>query len=1543
MSRATATTWSNPGPAPRPGGAGRAWKAIGLLTGLAACVGTITYVVLWLTPPTAPRLIVATAAYDDNPLVPPNGTADADGPKLCELGKPGRARLRPDQTPHRLSRGEAGRVLDELARSRNPVVVAVFAANGGRDAAGPFLLPDDAGPEPSERIRVKAILDAAAKLPADTRKLIVFDAAGDPSAPVFGQFHNDFARGVRSLDADIAAIPNLLVIVSAGPDQRAWRSPEWGGSVFLHHLRVGLAGAADGNSDSRLSAEELIAFVTRNTTKWARDQRAAIQVPEVFPTSDAGRRAETMSLGVVDRYADPNPLPAAFTPPPAWDTMWANFAELDKSSPHPTAFAPQLWNEYVGWVMRSDRLLADGCDAPAEKARDRAEQIRLKIQAARPLAVSPQTLALPGSFGQPEATSTNLGPAIGKVAQATDPDRQAEWVKAKQQAGGEGTAPRMALGRALVHWVADDPFARLRLAMSVVPLVADGFAVAPAELHFLLMVARDLPDHPATARVWPLLQRVLRLRLLAEQTATSKQGETVRPWISGLVDSADVARRLAEDLVFADGGANWRTAHAFAAAAEWLYAVAGDTADSVRFARATYQKAGPKLQGLTEWLAAGEHPKDLPNRMTREEWLAFVWATWNEVHQLGEACDGPPSATRAESLKKQAKSLADRVKAVEDLHRAAVAKLLDNIPPDESRADLARWWAAADKLLSVPFTERRQKLLIEYRRASRQLNVLARNTPAPLAEPNADDVREQAFAAARRRGLLHLAAVGKSAFGSGFDKATFQIDQSSRQADAPAELVAGGDAFAAAVRKLPGVIPDGETTLPEADRLARCSLLPVANDPAVRLRKRRAGELLSWQADRTLADRWSGVGPAKPYYAAAVETLAADSRTLTGRVIAPPPALPFPLKTRPPEEVIVTDEPNPRATFTIASDSEKQSPAVGFVAYQSAGGRFTRFSLWGFTHASLPIPARTDPLPAAPVVERSTVELTGYFRGRRDPVVAAVARHPVPNSTAVRQSTDNKVSVAVRPTDELRARFGRGSGHLHFVIDCSGSMGQPDNPAAQPQFAAACKKLEEVLEAVPPGVTVAVSAFGQKTPDAKTPEGSFATLREAAEWTGTAAGLTAVMKQVRALQPWDKSAVVNSVLRARAAVGKTSAARAVILFSDCADNRFSDPETNPKKETVKDALRTAFDGGCPLHVVAFPAEPAADGVREEFKSVTTFKPAGLFLTPDESGKLIEWIRTATAPQVRLTLAGDKQTDDLAAGTDATDNWLSPMPTGGRFALALSGVTPPQTLDLQPGERLLLSLLPDKTGVKFARPNFAAEVPAAAREPAGDWTVAVPRQRLNTDGALELIALTDRGSPGADVMSPARVGDVWFELNSSANRPVAVTWTNTTGWPCPAWDVRVPKWPADAGKPSVPTLSAWWSESAFPAATTWTTPTDTPLSVVGSFKVGEATVTGLSVEEHGGRTCLVVRLVYPEGRPLIPRPTTKPVGSEVRIFTAANRVTALFWWDDTRAAVNALRGFEFVSIEDVKAKATSARLPALPPPAPGTPAPTPAPR
>jgi hypothetical protein len=1513
-------SWSNPTPPAVGRFASRAWTTLAVLGGLAVCVAAITYVVLWLAPPKSPRLIVATATYDDNLLVKGNVV---DGRSFTELARPGRGRLQADPAPHRLSRGETGRLLEDLARTRNPVVVAVFAAHGGCDTAGPFLIPDDAGPDPNERVRVKAILDAASKLPAATQKLIVFDAAENSSAPAFGQFYNDFARGVRSLDADIAAVPNLLVLVSAGADQHSWVSPEWGESVFLHHLRAGLGGAADANSDKRLSAAEVIAFATRHTREWARDRRGALQVPEVFPSNEADERAFGMSLGVTDGIPSSDPLPADFTPPAKWVQMWDRFKELNTTDPHPATFAPLLWREYVGWVMRADRRLADGGEWG--KACEQAERVRQSVLSARELTVSPQTLVLQQALGSPTHDG-DFQAVISKVALATVADRAAEWEKAK------AAADRLALGRALVLWVSGDPYARLRLAPPVVALVGEGWNVLPAELHLLSMLARDLPAHPDTASVWPVVQRVLRLRLQAEQAATGRQGEVVRPWVTGDVATGDQNRRKAEDLLFANDPADWQRADSSARAAEAGYASASRTGADVRAALAAWQTGIPRLLALGEWIAAGDHPNDLPARMTREELLTDVRRTWADLHTL--------STSDPRNL---VEIVGERVTRFEALHRAAVSRLLDERPPDEKRADLAAWCRAADNALCVPFVERRVELLVEYRRASRQLHVLADAKPQPLVEPTSDAVRERAFAAARRRGLQHLSAVGRGAFeqaGSSFDRTQFQIDQSSRQADATAELIAAGEQFAAVVRRLPTLISPNDDTLAASDRLARISLVPPATDPAVRLRTLRAEALLNWQDGRTTCDRWSGGEFAKPYYRHAADVLHADACRLADRAPeAPTPTTPFPLIVPDAAQVVVTDEPNPRVRFEV---KPADSPADGFVVYRHDSTSLVRATTGTPDAMLLTIPDRTGPPATVPAVERSALVLKGYFRGETVDVRAAVARHPLPHTTAVRKAPDNAVSVAVRPTPDVRAKLATGRGHLHFVLDCSGSM-------ADGGFAAACESLECVLSQVPPGVTLAVSAFGQKTPGVDTPEATFATLREAAEWAGEA-DTAAVMKQVRGLQPWDKSAVVQAVLKGREQVKEKVGTRAVVLLSDCADNRFTDAEVNPKKVPVKDALRAAFGDGCPLHVIAFPAEKAADGVRAEFQTVTTLQPAGLFVPPDQANKVIDWIRTATAPQVRLQLQSEKQTDDLASGTDTADNWLTPLRPSGAYSLRLKEPDVSQPLDLQAGERLLLGVAFDKSGLRFSRPNYSAEVPAVSRKGAGEWTVAVPRQRLTDARGLELVAVADRASePSEKPLSPARVADVWFELAPSNGSAAAVRWENTTGWPCLAWDLACPAWPAD----TTPALTAWWSaKGAFAASGTWSLPSDKPLSALVpatvSTTAGDVSVNGLSVETHGGRKCLVVRISHAAGTTVVPRVTgTPPTSTEVRVYRDANRVTALFSWEDTEEAVKRLRAIEFVNLVDAKKQAVAAGahadLPPLPLPAPGTPAVTPAPR
>ena len=113
------------------------------------------------------------------------------------------------------------------------------------------------------------------------------------------------------------------------------------------------------------------------------------------------------------------------------------------------------------------------------------------------------------------------------------------------------------------------------------------------------------------------------------------------------------------------------------------------------------------------------------------------------------------------------------------------------------------------------------------------------------------------------------------------------------------------------------------------------------------------------------------------------------------------------------------------------------------------------------------------------------------------------------------------------------------------------------------------------------------------------------------------------------------------------------------------------------------------------------------------------------------------------------------------------------------------------------------------------------------------------------------------------------------------------------------------------------------------------------------KLGDSTVTidGVTVEEHtvevspwtlAKKRCLVVRLTCPPDSPFWVRPTgLTPDGSEVRLYGKANKVTCLFWWADRDPDVNALTGFEFVSllaaVRDAKKAGHHLRLDDIPGP------------
>jgi hypothetical protein len=309
---------------------------------------------------------------------------------------------------------------------------------------------------------------------------------------------------------------------------------------------------------------------------------------------------------------------------------------------------------------------------------------------------------------------------------------------------------------------------------------------------------------------------------------------------------------------------------------------------------------------------------------------------------------------------------------------------------------------------------------------------------------------------------------------------------------------------------------------------------------------------------------------------------------------------------------------------------------------------------------------------------------------------------------------------------------------------------------------------------------------------------------------------------------------------------------------------------------------------------------------------------------------------------------------LLTGTEEGDNWLSPLVSpGGYTARATLGPVVAQPLDLRLGERLLLALADGQPTPRFVRPNAVADLPAVSRKAAGEWTAAVPRLRLLDAGGLELSVSIDRAGTVTNVLAPTRLADVWFDLAPSVPRPVAVRWATGPGWPAPTWQLSTRSWPKTGTVGTPANLSAWWSEGEpFPATATWKPAAGQPLIDPPPTTVNGTVIESVTLEDHevevepdtlAKKRCLVVRLDFTPTETVIARPTgAAPTGSESRVYQSAGKATCLFWWAD-EYRMNAVTGFELVSVTAAKKAATTVVLPTLPPPTPAGPVPTPAPR
>lgn len=1257
---------------------------IALLAGWAAVV----WVALWYHPPRPVSIVAVGAGYELNLSVPHNvygwRTAErlsSDASESVHLvGPPQRLRIGDDWDR-------------DLPAADGQTVILYLAMHGATDEKGPYLLRDDADLKPGDagKLRIADVIARLGKLPASRNKIVFLDATQPPADPNRGVLRNDFARGLAALEADIEAVPNLIVISSSAPDQRSWPSPEYGETVFGYYLRRGLAGdVRDENGDSVIRANELFNGTATLVEQWSRANRGDLQQIVLLPSGNSGTsRASRMILGPV---RPPRPQPEISPPAPLTPEvgeMWKMVGTLLATSPPPQTYAPLTWRTYLDTVLRYEALVEAGDSDSAGRLLVKTTTLSASIRAAGATSIGSCGNSISGPYlaglqAEPTEAARQAGDALAKASAsdlpklwqtlsaptASDPHRATEFV--------------LQVAAVTLDHAARDPIFLRNSADAILATLFGPERVAPIEAHYARMMLRDLPDPTPPGE---LLSLALRTRISAGQVAYGARttgpaySERVEPFSRSAVQNAEPLRLAAQDLLFSGDATRWADARKYLADAGNFYTTAAGRTESAAAGFTARDRAFSELTYYGLWIGLRTRPDDPAERDRLNSIATMVESLWTEAHDLDTSLRAAAVApTPQDAVATIQKKAADLTTQLDTLRREFLGQC-----ERMASVDLPGVWRDSGDALSVPFlpADERLRLLENKRRISYEfLTRSIGENPAPILEKS---VASRSADAARRQGRMALARLGSewyAALGAKdaqtYDVVGFRIRSAAdgdagwqTLLDAGAQIASHSLALPAAIDEqrtkaldLPGDGPLG----PRATADAYVRILPAAagpqivGDPASDCRAAWLSRLLTQLAQRTWEEHWFAYDPAdQPYYRRAGGQFLNDAQ-LAGDPIAIRNVQnllnqPGTLKvTFDPAAVTATTQiafpvrgklevttgaaiPNGRAVWSGVAGTGLALPK-GSVAEPVGVGDTPETFVANLTNANLTQNEAAPP--DSPAAVPTSMQVNALYRGQRIRATVPVGVYPRPGITVNDFPKPSLASIALRADPALLAKYGNATGTVVFVLDCSGSMGAPQGEEFGPKtkYAEAIKVLQEVLADLPKGTTISIWAFGQATGPAKATndaESTIARIVAPVAWDPAKADELVAKVKYPALEPWNESPVLRSMFEAKKDFPAVAGYKTMVVLTDGADNRFAnDKVINPDKKPLPDVLRNEFrNSGVTVHVVGFRLPEAEEAeVRKQFEVVTTLDPPGTFTPAADAEQLAKAIRTALVPTVR---------------------------------------------------------------------------------------------------------------------------------------------------------------------------------------------------------------------------------------------------------------------------------------------------------------------
>jgi hypothetical protein len=798
---------------------------------LPVALGALIWLIERMRLPNPAHLELVCAGYELNVQIPHNVHGKNALKRLLEL-----ARSRGGQWYERIARYDVrpDRIVDldsvasaewkadgsgpsrkamRLSNLQTPTVIVIMALHGGSDESGAYLILQDtkATPDTTAKLRLTDVIDTLASLPPERNKVLVMDATRLDYHLELGMVRNSFARELQALDKKIRDVPRLVVFSASGANERSWVDRASNESVFLRALidRMIVPRSRGG----RINFGGLVDTVAQDVEEWVWAHRETLQRPVLLPLGEEGqRRAAEIELPVLltEGGAAPPPLDAGQI---SADLLarWDDYQKVEGPVVPPFmpyVITPGFWRLFQANTVRFDELARAGDLTSAGELGERFQIHKTVMRGlqVRKLGSALATLSMPILTGQVDplrATDPEVARRFDRLWSLPEAEQSKEWAIWKAEAGArkrgrkeepasapeppsldrfdEGSSRELLtaqVGGLILDRAIADPERNLQRAARLARIIDDPLEVRSQELHFLVMLDRDLPRR-SSAVDYRVVARALKVRRLGERAMMGlpeegrERPDTVAiPEVSAFVREAmfqgDEQRQRGQDLLFAGDKASWQEADSAFRQAEGLYQNAISIGSKMRRALHLRDRVFADLPEYTRWLLQLRFPRGRPQVL--EVLRNHLLDLWRKAHRLNEAlahADAPdqkPAAgeTSLEALSRLTAKLSQLAGELEQALSVIKTDLTAYVAAILATPGKAAMDVYANHLaLSVLEPRERERLERVYWESRRLESATESNPRSSRAEISRNEQASEAAILTRNRGLIALEVLGE--------------------------------------------------------------------------------------------------------------------------------------------------------------------------------------------------------------------------------------------------------------------------------------------------------------------------------------------------------------------------------------------------------------------------------------------------------------------------------------------------------------------------------------------------------------------------------------------------------------------------------------------------------------------------------------------------------------------------------------------------------------------------------------------------------------